>query len=486
MFCLEIEWLLGVCFAARTPADEAPDWPPQADRVFSALVASWGARGERPEERAALEWLESLAPPTIQVAWDQRERSAATAYVPVNDATGAAVLPERRSRQPRRFPAVCLPWTDGRPHLRLIWEAEAPAEVATHLQALAHDTSYLGHSSSLVRCRFSAEPSDDGLQPSLTLAAPYRGRLRELEALYSRHLQTADANARPTRATLTKAFGDALRVRPCSVFGESWLVFSFKDGDRPDLTAAAVVGRATRDALMSAWLGPIPEWLSGHTASGTPSQAPHLAIVPMATVGYRHANGLWQGLALILPRAIERDWRAVTNPAAFAERQTFERAIVRLGEEGGSGEIKLRLGALGVVRLVLQGIPELRSLDTTRYANSARIWSSVTPIALDRHPKSEDVRTEMAAIIHASCESIGLPGPVKVHVHKHAAIEAAPSAWPATGAPRWTGWARPGALAGRWLTHATIHFAGEVQGPVILGAGRYFGLGLCLPVQTGR
>jgi len=31
--------------------------------------------------------------------------------------------------------------------------------------------------------------------------------------------------------------------------------------------------------------------------------------------------------------------------------------------------------------------------------------------------------------------------------------------------------------------HADIQFAAPVRGPLLLGAGRYFGLGLCLPVE---
>ena len=62
---LEVEYLLGVSFAAISPDSEAPDWPPQPDRIFSALVASWAARGEREEERRALEWLEMLSVPRL-------------------------------------------------------------------------------------------------------------------------------------------------------------------------------------------------------------------------------------------------------------------------------------------------------------------------------------------------------------------------------------------------------------------------------------
>jgi len=63
MLALEIEWLTGVCVARRSPAESAPEWPVQPDRVFSALVGTWSARGERPAERAALEWLEAVSPP---------------------------------------------------------------------------------------------------------------------------------------------------------------------------------------------------------------------------------------------------------------------------------------------------------------------------------------------------------------------------------------------------------------------------------------
>ena len=62
MLAIEVEYLTGVAYAADD-GGEAADWPPQADRLFSALVASWAARGELPEERVALEWLESQEPP---------------------------------------------------------------------------------------------------------------------------------------------------------------------------------------------------------------------------------------------------------------------------------------------------------------------------------------------------------------------------------------------------------------------------------------
>jgi CRISPR-associated protein Csb2 len=102
---LEIEHLLGVAFAAREPADGTPDWPPQPDRVFSALVASWGRRGEQPGERRALEWLETQPVPEIEASAGH-PRTAPTVFVPPNDpetrrSGDRTVMPALRRRQPR-------------------------------------------------------------------------------------------------------------------------------------------------------------------------------------------------------------------------------------------------------------------------------------------------------------------------------------------------------------------------------------------------
>ena len=84
---LEIEHLLGVAYAADDQGGGTPDWPPQPDRVFSALVASWGARGEREAERHALEWLEWQPCPEI-TATNGFSRTAPIVFVPPNDAEG--------------------------------------------------------------------------------------------------------------------------------------------------------------------------------------------------------------------------------------------------------------------------------------------------------------------------------------------------------------------------------------------------------------
>lgn len=86
MLVLEIEWLTGVCRAARNPSSPAPDWPVQPDRIFSALVASWGERGCDSSERDALAWLERQARFEVFAA-AAKPRTTVTSFVPPNDAS---------------------------------------------------------------------------------------------------------------------------------------------------------------------------------------------------------------------------------------------------------------------------------------------------------------------------------------------------------------------------------------------------------------
>ena len=121
------------------------------------------------------------------------------------------------------------------------------------------------------------------------------------------------------------------------------------------------------------------------------------------------------------------------------------------------------------------------------YIAQGRVWASCTPIVLDRHLKAtgnEQREEEIAGLIRQACANIGIPEPDRVVPGKHSAFEGTPSAYPSGSAPHWTRWRLPEALASRQLTHAVIAFREPVHGPVILGAGRFVGLGLCRPLRS--
>lgn len=497
MLCLDIAWLTGTAFLARDPSDPAPDWPPQPDRIFSALVASWGLGGEDETEREALEWLQKQAPPRLHLPEPAHPRQTVKVYVPPNDAKDITALPALRKRQERSFPAValdpCAPV-----HLSLVWDAELPAEYRPALDALALRTSHVGHSASLVRAMFrNADVPPGGLRASRR--APYLGRLAELEALHRRHMK-GEANARP-RPAMRRGTPPVAPTspRPFAADPAQWVVFEHAGGDRPDLRAQAGLAEAMRLAIMEAWTrahgGTAPAWISGHEADATPARDPHLAVVPLANVGWAHSDGRLMGLALVPPAAEAAAWTA-PGPAAFARKRAFHRALAGLSAPDSApdseGRTVLTLAPRGGGSWRWRLAPAtsgLRSLDPARHVRPSRLWASATPVLLDRHLKSAGLperSAEAEDMIRDACARVGLPDPAAVTLSKHAAIAGVPPARPAGGNPRWTGWARRKSFGARPFVHVRLVFNETVTGPVLLGAGRFHGLGLLLPMREGR
>jgi CRISPR-associated protein Csb2 len=466
---LEIEHLMGIAFAAQERGSEAPDWPPQPDRVFSALVASWAARGERPHERSALEWLERQEAPAI-AASDHAARPAPESYVPPNDRLSPSGGAPWRTRRPRRFPAA-LPHD---PTVRLVWaHAETPPHALDALDAMARDIVYVGHSASLTRCRFRLGDAPAQTRPAQR--GVYPGRLRELERAFSagqRPSPGVDLPPRPAPRPAAQA----------GRFSSSWLVFEIT-GDALDLRAAPLACKALIKAVMCGYgrAGlPVPEWVAGH-AGTEPARAAHLAAVPLGFTGFTHADGSLLGFALV-------------PPAERGDPFKDEDLIAALGTllSAEDRALTLTLGRAGALRLAPTLDPDRASLDPRRYTRTARRWATATPLVLDRHidpprPERGDgdrYRREVEELIGRACLHAGLPAPLRVVAGKHAAPAGVPSATPSGSAPSWTGWRVPEAFASRRLVHAVLTFQELLAGPVLIGAGRFCGLGLCLPFDA--
>lgn len=465
---LEIAFLTGVCRAARGPADPAPDWPPQPDRVFSALVASWAARGEVPAERAALEWLEAQPPPTVHAS-EAEARSAPLVFVPPNDARASRtenlylqVLPERRARQPRRYP-VARPRQDT---TCLAWPEEPAPEVLAALDFLARDVPSVGHSASLARCRFRVgEAPAGGVRPRRRV---YPGRLAELERAF---------RADPVRPQIAPGASVPGEVGLAANGGSDWLVLEIVGGEAPDIRAAPLLCRKLRRALVAGYdrIGSgddVPAVVSGHDPDGAPTREDHIAVVPMSFAGSSYADGRLMGFALVPPRGVSL--AGVPSLAdAFAAVAPFdparERRVLELSPAPGVSRLRLAP--------VRADAPA--SLSPEPYLRRTAVWGTVTPMVLDRHLKGRG-EAEIRGLVAEACTRRGLPrpDPDRIQVGKHAAVAGAAPARPPVGAPPWLRWRLPEALRTRSLTHVVIDFGEPVDGPVVLGAGRYIGLGL--------
>lgn len=482
MFALEIQLLTGA-YRAEVPDHSQAEWPPHPERVFSALAQSWGDGGCDIKERAALEWLESLAPPLIEADHPDEcaERSAPIVYVPPNDMRGDElnVLLEHRKRQARNFRA-CVPSS---PIVRLVWTDTSCDRHKPALDTLAARVASLGHSSSLVRFEIRAEAALDesrlwrpGEGGTIALRAPRAGRLRNLERwlMDGRRPLVADwcAYHRP---------GAPKDVMPSSsTFGgeSDWFVFEEAGGMRPDLLAFAHVAKCVRMALLKHADQPPAEVISGHTSDGSASRKQHVAILPLANLGWEHATGDLLGFAVVLPRGIDG-----------ADRGSVLAAIARFAriEEGNDSCAELHLASDFTWRVQRSAVPSRASLRSARWCAASASWASATPVILDRFADDNDP-VEEARYIAAGCHNIGLPEPEEVEIHKHSTVRGAPSAYAASAARSSLDWSFPeGAkFARRPRRHVVLRFAAPVRGPVILGAGRYYGFGLCLPLDQER
>jgi CRISPR-associated protein Csb2 len=240
------------------------------------------------------------------------------------------------------------------------------------------------------------------------------------------------------------------------------IIFRRVSGSRLDIHNTLALAEAFRGALMKAsGQQPPAEWLSGHTPDGKRTEEDHLAFIALPDVGHVHAGGELKGVALAIPHNVPR-----------GELDACLRRLFSIDEWGDSQAVKLVLGHAGDWLVIPDDFPRQIALSKRTWAGPARIWASVTPIVLDRYPKAEGDTEELIA---RACERIGLPRPAEIIPMPGSPFEGAPPARRMPTLPK---------KFGKTLdqhTHARLAFTDDVCGPVLLGAGRYRGYGLCRP-----
>lgn len=534
MLALEVELLTGRYTAARPGNRDRPEWPPHPARLYSALVAAW-AYEEPPDqrERAVLSWLAEQGAPSITCSPDDRqhERSPVAHYVPVNDidvvesrwtrtyralreaeaqaaaagpgqattrslkrleqlrakagtdstrlaAEGAAttdklrILADRREKQSRTFPTTVPEET----RIRFTWPAATPGDGDEEvLDALAARVSRLGHSSSSVSVRLVAPGDDDNATyipddgGDRVLRVPAAGLLERLEVAHARHLGR-DPRTLPAALVPYSRAVPARHTVPESLLGRDWVVLGRTAGPRLPLPRALSVARLLRTELLRHADQPPPRLLAGNPAARPGEVELQLAVVPLPFVGRRHADGELLGVALVFPQA-----------ALDADRKAVLLATARWLDAGG----ELQFGRTGALRLDAEGPePQRQTLRPATWCRRSRFWASVTPVTLDgvgrallRGTREERTAAEDRAVeqIRRDCEQLGLPSPISVQIDTDGPLVGVP---PRRAFPP----ARTGAAPG---VHVRLVFAEPVAGPLLLGAGRWLGQGLCRPYRPG-
>lgn len=481
MFALEVEFLSGRVYATDFRERDIPEWPPHPSRLFSALVAAFYESGLDSDLRTALVWLEEQESPDIWArSFVTRLESAAGSrfsqpktpgsFVPINDDYSSKFRNSGRRRKERWFPSGTP--EDERVHF--IWGDAAPTPaIVDALRRIAAQVSYLGHSSSLVRVGVIEAPQDAVLKPSdsgdTLLRVPSKGRLEYLDREFARSRSTRqfrpDAGAVQRYACVGK--NEVSTPTPASSFGEM-IVFQRLNGSPERIESLLTVTSVLRDAIMArSPQQPAPGCISGH------GDTPHIACVALPFVNHRHADGSLKGVAIILPKDL-----AETDQ------------LMIFGALNGFEELNSKQGMHWQIRRCVDDA-ETTTLSEYTWTRKARVWASVSPMLLDRFPKliNQNGKEPIAnapeykpgdspeEIVADACERIGLPRPKAVRLHKNSLVlGVAPST-------RFH-LRRRKDEAPRPASHVILEFSESVQGPVLLGAGRYFGLGLFLPLHA--
>lgn len=457
----------------------------QRDRLEAAEAALAAATEPRARARAQRDFEKAAS--ALEAAI--RDSVAAPAAVSKSlVAQGASVLPEHRKRQARTFPSV----SPVEPVVWMRWDVPLPEAHRAALAALAGRVARLGHSSSLVACSLTDTAPPPNLVPDPdgpeVLRVPGPGQRARLEEAHARHLGMEPRVTRLRFARYAVPREVAATKGPLSVLAGDWIVLRRVGGPRLPATAGVAVARAVRAALMAHADQPVHELISGHAPDGTRSRLPHLAIVPLPDVGHPHADGALLGVALVIPGGADPGGRRAAL-RALGRWEEHQRGAAG-HEEADAPPLPVRLGASGVLELerVVWGEPPRHGLRANTWSGPARVWVSVTPVALDRNPGALDHRNpdraaaawaEAEAALVAACGRLGLPAPVRV---VGSLAPQLPGSMPARAFPPFP---PDVARLRRVKVHARLEFAEPVGGPLLLGAGRFFGLGLFRPLREG-
>jgi CRISPR-associated protein Csb2 len=466
---ITIDLLTGGYEATDVGDRERAEWPPHPARVFSALRA--GARDD--VDRAALGWLEQQPPPVV-VAAERVARARRATYVVTNvrsDKGGSQFHPGRTNGLRVRSRAV-----PAEPRVTMIWPGRLDEGHLQALDAMARRLPYLGRSTGIALAAAAVHADDrpiderprgmdvfepcDMLDGEVSLRVPYPGFTAELDAQFAAGRPAWEAvryrsyRRRPALSDHADAWvgAGADGIVP-SVYRDV-VVFQFS-GLRPQPQLAAVMTKTLRSAVLRAAREGAPAALHGHGADGRP----HVAFLALPDVGHPHADGHLLGLAVAIPDLPEE------------ERAAVLRAVLGLRQADRNGLVELAVPRLGMVDLSYQpGLVRPWGASPQRWRRGSRRWVSATPVVLDRYPRSAD---QVAAAVQQCLATVGLPEAVDVQVSREPLLP---------GGARLRPLDLPEHVRGRLFQHVAVTFDRRVSGPVLVGAGRYLGVGLLAPV----
>ncbi len=482
--------------------------PPSPARLFQALVAGAGISGPlREAERDALTWLENLDPPMIgspRLAKGQSFKN----YVPNND-LDAKGGDQRRIAEVRTSKIVQPLLFD--PHIPFVYAWRFPANengqhYAGTICALAERLYQFGRGidmawawgeelageSELGRRLMNYpgsiyRPSPQGGRP---LPCPRRGTLENLMSRYA-------ANAERFRTEksgrkVTQSFSQPPKVRFAQIAYESpptRMNYELRErGPKAPfavwpLERAAMLVETLRNAAAARLRDALPakncdieRILVGRKANGADSGPTSLRvkIVPLPSIGHPHADRGIRRVLVEIPsggplRSDDMNWAFTGTELASP-----------IGGEPidvTPTEVKDMLKHYGV-------------------DGRFRVWHTVTPVALPESARRR--RIDPARLAHEAkdgaerCAEQRRAAAAVFHALRHAQVRCHPDEIRVQREPfeingqRVEAFAKGTRFAKERLWHVQIRFSEPITGPLVIGDGRFLGLGVMAPARSTK
>ena len=475
----------------------AGGWPPAPARLFQALLAGAARGAEVPAAASeALDWLERLPPPVIAAPRGEPGQGY-TVFVPNNDLDAAlsgreapgiedAVASVRvgKTVRPTLFDAAApllYCWHFGGDATPAAALCEAAGQLyqlgrgidaawadAAVLEADAAERRLAGHDGIVYR------PAAGG-RSGTWLLCPQPGTRRSLAERFSgMRARFRDGDSRSGSVRLFVRPPRPLFANIAYNAPPDRLVFALRGSDAPGgfaprrLGEAAALVAEVRDAAarhlcagVPARVADVARYLVGQGARDA-DKAARVTIVPVPSIGHPDADRMIRRLAVYVPQACPLR----TDDLAWA----FAKVTWPVAGDAIASELQ----------------PVDDDAMAPRYEASGRHWQSVTPMALGGARRragpvpggpAERARAEARAV-RAVREAL-----------RHAAVRVPPLSVAVQREPfdergeRAECFAAGSRFPGESLWHAALTFAAPMPGPLVLGDGRYLGLGLMCSVD---
>ena len=479
------------------------EWPPSPARLFQALVAGVASGATIPADVClALDQLETSPPPVIAAPRDIAFGKAYRSYVPNNDldatltqsktmllANAVSAIRVEKQIKPILFDAdkpILYCWHVGSD----IFKLRVLCAAASCIYQLGRGVDMVWAAAALVTSEEAEKRlSDhggivfrptDGAHSDCELLCPAPGLQRSLverfEGMRNR-FRTGRSNRKPISVFVQPPKPKLKKVAYCAQ--PHRFVFEIRNSVPPFAFASQAL-RTTADFVQEVrnkaaqrlhdtipdTKDEVDRYLIGRGASASDKGA-RVRIVPIPSVGNKHADMAIRRVVVYAPQSCP----LTAGDIAWAFTQVAWWDVD------------------GVIQKELQPVNDC--VMARRFERCSRRWRSVTPLALPsaRRRRRQTARIKGAseraleearatASVHQALRYAGVSAPVaNVSIQREPLYERGSRAESFASGKRFTN---------HMLWHSEITFTEPVAGPLLLGDGRFLGLGLMYPSEPMR